>query len=136
MWQEQEQEQEQEQRCAVVSAEDGRWRAVPCEAQPGTPVACRKADGSWRLGIQAARQGPGARGGACPAGSAWDVPHHAKENLALRAALAAAGAPAAWLPLQGERRLLGESGSATGSMWLGVLGFAGVGTTVGEEGCS
>ena len=97
-------QEEEEKQCAVVSAKDGRWRVVSCKARPGTPAACRKADGSWHLPLGAVQQGSGARtlNPKCTEGSAWDVPHHAKENLALWAALVTAGVPAARLPLQGE----------------------------------
>ena len=55
--------------------------------------ACRLPQGHWQLGA-------GERG-ACPAGAAFELPRHPKENTALQRALQAAGAEQAWLPLQG-----------------------------------
>ena len=78
--------------CAVISSKDGRWRAVPCSAN--MPSACRSPGGEWSLGR-------GQRG-VCAYGEKFDVPHHAKENLALQRLLYKLGASAAWLPLQSQ----------------------------------
>ncbi len=61
------------------------------------PTACRGAGGEWQLAT-------GVRG-TCPPGYAWEVPHHAKENMQLQSLLKInAGPPveAAWLPVAGN----------------------------------
>lgn len=82
----------------MVSAQDGRWRSVPCSLE--LPTICRRADvalgsrgGQWVLG-------GGARG-TCPEGSVPDLPRHPRENYQLAAALRDAVAPGAWLPMEG-----------------------------------
>jgi hypothetical protein len=88
--------------CAVISAADGRWRAAPCAAAAPLPSACRAGGGAvdYAAAEPWAPPAPGARG-ACPANSTFDVPRHPLENYRLAAALRAAGAPAAWLPVEG-----------------------------------
>ena len=79
--------------CAIMRAEDGRWRARPCTEL--YPNACRSQQGQWAL----AEGGPR---GSCPEGTAFAVPRHAKENAALQRALQRASREACWLPLQGD----------------------------------
>ena len=81
--------------CGAISTVDGRWRAVKCSSS--LPTACRGAGGEWQLatGVK----------GSCPPGYAWEVPHHAKENMQLQSLLKInAGPPleAAWLPVAGH----------------------------------
>lgn len=85
--------------CAAISAADGRWRATNCSA--ALPTACRtRGSGDWLL------TRPGLPGGceALASGAAFELPRHAKENLALAETLRAARPPidAAWLPLTGD----------------------------------
>lgn len=80
--------------CGAISTIDGRWRAVKCSSM--LPTACRGNGGEWQLAT-------GVRG-TCPPGYAWEVPHHAKENMQLQSLLKLnAGPPveAAWLPVAG-----------------------------------
>ena len=79
--------------CAIMRAEDGRWRARPCTEL--YPNACRSQQGEWAL----AEGGPR---GSCPKGNAFAVPRHAKENAALQRALQRESKEACWLPLQGD----------------------------------
>ncbi|CAK0733927.1 hypothetical protein CVIRNUC_000356 [Coccomyxa viridis] len=78
--------------CAIMRAEDGRWRARPCTEL--YPNACRSQQGGWALVEGESR-------GTCPEGTAFAVPRHAKENAALQRALQRASQEACWLPLQG-----------------------------------
>ena len=81
--------------CGAISTVDGRWRAVKCSSI--LPTACRGNGGEWQLAT-------GVRG-TCPPGYAWEVPHHAKENMQLQSLLKLnAGPPveAAWLPVAGN----------------------------------
>ena len=81
--------------CGAISTIDGRWRAMKCSSPLST--ACRGAGGEWQLAT-----GPR---GTCPPGYAWEVPHHAKENMQLQTLLKTnAGPPleAAWLPVAGK----------------------------------
>ncbi len=81
--------------CGAISTIDGRWRAVKCSSI--LPTACRGGGGEWQLAT-------GDRG-TCPPGYAWEVPHHAKENMQLQSLLKLnAGPPveAAWLPVAGK----------------------------------
>ncbi|KAK9810142.1 hypothetical protein WJX72_005510 [[Myrmecia] bisecta] len=80
--------------CAFVSAADGRWRPADCSLP--LPTACRAAaTQGWHLSV-----GPH---GQCPDGFAFELPHHARENTQLQAALNASqlGVQGAWLPLTG-----------------------------------
>ncbi len=86
--------------CGVLSASDGRWRAVPCSL-PSLPSACRwvnaslgAADGGWVVDSTLPR-------GSCPEGADYDLPRHPRENYLLAAALQQAGHEAAWLPVHG-----------------------------------
>ena len=79
--------------CAIMRAEDGRWRARPCTELYAN--ACRSQHGEWALAEGGAR-------GSCPEGTAFAVPRHAKENAALQRALQRASKEACWLPLQGD----------------------------------
>ena len=79
--------------CAIMRAEDGRWRARPCTEL--YPNACRSQQGRWALAEGEPR-------GSCPEGTAFAVPRHAKENAALQRALQHASKEACWLPLQGD----------------------------------
>jgi hypothetical protein len=84
--------------CGAISTIDGRWRAVKCSSI--LPTACRGGGGEWQLAT-------GVRG-TCPPGYAWEVPHHAKENMQLQSLLKLnAGPPveAAWLPVAGKLQL-------------------------------
>ena len=78
--------------CAVMSAEDGRWRSRPCTEQ--YPSACRTEGGELVMG------GGGSRG-ECSGGASFALPAHAKEGAALHRQLLRSEAPACWLPLQG-----------------------------------
>lgn len=80
--------------CAAISEADGRWRAMDCTLV--LPTACRFLDGSWLLW-------PGEKG-RCPNGSAFEVPHTAKENVALQSTLhlSPLGVASAWLPIFGD----------------------------------
>ena len=81
--------------CGAISTIDGRWRAVKCSSI--LPTACRGGGGEWQLAT-------GVRG-TCPPGYAWEVPHHAKENMQLQSLMKLnAGPPveAAWLPVAGK----------------------------------
>ena len=80
------------QQCAIMRAEDGRWRARPCTEE--YPSACRTEEGEWVLGVG------GSRGG-CPGGASFALPAHAKENAALQRELMRSGQQACWLPLKG-----------------------------------
>ncbi|KAK9841564.1 hypothetical protein WJX74_007998 [Apatococcus lobatus] len=77
--------------CAALSASDGRWREVSCDA--GLPSACWLANSTWSVAAVPR--------GACPQGSGTRVPAHAKENTALQAAVRTANKDAAFLPIQG-----------------------------------
>ena len=117
--------------CAAMSAADGRWRATNCSV--ALPMACRtRGSGEWVLtrpgppggcegsgtgepgGCAGSASGAGAPGGCetLVPGAAFEVPRHAKENLALAEALRAARPPvaAAWLPLAGAALLVQEGG--------------------------
>ena len=102
--------------CGAISTVDGRWRAVQCSNS--LPTACRGVGGEWQLAT-------GVRG-SCPPGYAWEVPHHAKENMQLQSLLKMnAGPPveAAWLPVAGHWQLSSVcvSGNSValdcGTMW-------------------
>ena len=112
--------------CAAISAADGRWRALNCSA--ALPSACRaRGSGEWLLtrpgspgGCRGIRCGAGAPNGceALTPGAAFELPRHAKENLALAEALRAARqgqvlVDAAWLPLTGDTVLVRNSGVCT-----------------------
>jgi len=79
------------QDCAFIARDDGRWRTGICTM--AVPTACRIQNGTWLLS-------EGDRG-ACPEGSAFALPTHAKENTALQMRLQSSSFGAAWLPLQG-----------------------------------
>lgn len=97
--------------CGIIGADDGRWRASECSGQ-SLPSACRAAgksllsDEQWVLG-------QGERG-ECPEGSSFDLPKHPRENYWLAEVLKEAGAPAAWLPLQGPDWTLDAAFAAAG----------------------
>ena len=83
--------QESEQ-CAIMRAEDGRWRARPCTED--YPSACRTEEAEWVLGVGKSR-------GRCPGGASFALPAHAKDNAALQRELQRSGQQACWLPMQG-----------------------------------
>lgn len=77
--------------CAAQRA-DGRFAAEPCAT--AHPAACAYADGSWAVSSVAA---PWTVAASCPAGTTFSVPRNGPQNLALKAAKAAAGVTDVWL---------------------------------------
>ena len=107
--------------CAIMRAEDGRWRARPCTEL--YPNACRSQQGGWALVEGESR-------GTCPEGTAFAVPRHAKENAALQRALQHASQEACWLPLQGD------SCTNAGSVSVSVLGMLSQAQACRMESCA
>jgi hypothetical protein len=96
--------------CAILAAEDARWRAVSCDpGASGLPSACRKVlpgqapedSVAEPSGVSPWVLGPPGTPGSCPNGTAFDVPRHPRENFLLAAVLRGAGATGAWLPIKG-----------------------------------
>ena len=83
--------------CAVVSALDSRWRAVPCTGD-ALPSACRAENGSFSAAAWSVAAG---ERGWCPLGSKHDLPRHPHENYQLARAVREAGFSGAWLPVHG-----------------------------------
>ncbi|CAM9180392.1 unnamed protein product, partial [Phaeothamnion confervicola] len=101
-------------RCAYVNAADGRWRDDACSSGgDGTRRrhACRAdADRTdWTLTDAAAAFGEEAPD--CGVGYTFGAPRNAAENVALRAALDAAGAETTWISYRSG------SGSSGGLCW-------------------